>query len=269
MNNDIRKEVVCEDCGNIFYTVGPVSGFKCPICHKDDPKNKLVEQYRNTLKQKKPDDRIPKVSSKEEAVEKVEKKLTLSLKKKPKIEPKSERGKYPDGTPMFEEFSGFKKDERISKDLYYLNIAKDVCMRGTCLRRNYGAVIVKNDEIIATGYTGAPRGRKNCCEIGKCIRNELNVPRGERYELCRSVHAEMNAIISASRKDMIGATLYLFGMDVETGNPVPKPRPCTLCERMIINAGIKTVVCYDESIYGCVHKDVEESYVEHDSSLSK
>ena len=127
--------------------------------------------------------------------------------------------------------------------------------------------IVKNDEIISTGYNGAPRGRKNCCDLGYCMREKLNIPRGERYEMCRSVHAEMNAIISASRKDMIGATLYLFGIDNETGKPVSKPRPCTLCERMIVNAGIKTVICYDESIYGFVRKDVEESYVMIDSSL--
>ena len=141
------------------------------------------------------------------------------------------------------------KDNRISKDAYYLNIAKEVSSRGTCLRRNYGAVIVKNDEIVSTGYTGAPRGRANCNAIGRCIRQERNVPSGERYEICRSVHAEMNAIISASRKDMIGATLYLYGWDVENNCEKKCPKPCTLCERMIINSGIKKVITPYETIY--------------------
>ena len=141
------------------------------------------------------------------------------------------------------------KDNRISKDAYYLNIAKEVSSRGTCLRRNYGAVIVKNDEIVSTGYTGAPRGRVNCNVIGRCIRQERNVPSGERYEICRSVHAEMNAIISASRKDMIGATLYLYGWDVENNCEKKYPKPCTLCERMIINSGIKKVITLYETIY--------------------
>lgn len=141
------------------------------------------------------------------------------------------------------------KDNRISKDAYYLNIAKEVSSRGTCLRRNYGAVIVKNDEIVSTGYTGAPRGRANCNAIGRCIRQERNVPSGERYEICRSVHAEMNAIISASRKDMIGATLYLYGWDVENNCEKKYPKPCTLCERMIINSGIKKVITPYETIY--------------------
>lgn len=101
--------------------------------------------------------------------------------------------------------------KRRDKTNYYLDIAEVVSERGTCLRRNFGAIIVKNDEIIATGYTGAPRGRKNCTDLNFCKREELNIPRGTHYELCRSVHAEANCIISASRKDMIGATLYLVG----------------------------------------------------------
>lgn len=138
-------------------------------------------------------------------------------------------------------------EQRLSKTDYYLAIAADVAKRGTCLRRNYGAVIVRNDEIISTGYTGAPRGSLNCCEIGSCRRQELNIPSGERYELCRSVHAEQNAIISAARGDMLGATLYLFGWEMKDGEfdrPVDKAEPCLLCKRMIVNAGIIEVVSY-------------------------
>lgn len=131
---------------------------------------------------------------------------------------------------------------RIDKTNYYLNIAETVAQRGTCLRRNYGAIIVKNDEIISTGYTGSARGLKNCCDIGTCRRKELNVPSGERYELCRSVHAEQNAIISASRKDMIGSTLYLVGKTVNSEHYVKDAKPCDLCERFILNAGIAKVI---------------------------
>lgn len=129
---------------------------------------------------------------------------------------------------------------RTDKENYYLNIAQVVLQRGTCLRRNYGAVIVKNDEIISTGYTGSPRGKPNCCDVGVCKREDLNVPQGERYELCHSVHAEQNAIISASRRDMIGATLYLVGVDSK--DFLVDAKPCLLCERMIINAGIEKVI---------------------------
>ena len=101
--------------------------------------------------------------------------------------------------------------KRIDKENYYLDIAETVLERSTCLRRCYGAIIVKNDEIVSTGYNGAPRGRKNCMDLGYCTREAMNVPSGERYELCRSVHAEMNAIISAARRDTLGATLYLAG----------------------------------------------------------
>ena len=130
---------------------------------------------------------------------------------------------------------------------YYLNIAAEVAKRGTCLRRNYGAVIVKNDEIVATGYTGAPRGSVNCCDAGECIRQKMGVPSGERYELCRSVHAEMNAIISASRTSMLGATLYLAGWEMVDGkfdHLVMKAEPCRMCRKIITNAGIKDVVSY-------------------------
>lgn len=136
--------------------------------------------------------------------------------------------------------------ERVDKYNYYLNIAKTVAARGTCIRRNFGAVIVKNDEIVATGYSGAPRGRQNCSTLGKCIRNELNIPRGERYELCRSVHAEANAIISASRQEMIGSTLYLVGIDAVTGEYVAHSNSCSMCKRLVINAGIETVIVRDD-----------------------
>lgn len=135
--------------------------------------------------------------------------------------------------------------ERRDKINYYLDLAEMVSHRSTCLRRHYGAVIVSHDEVIATGYVGAPRGRKNCSDIGKCIRNELGIPRGERYELCRSVHAEANAIISASRKDMIGGTMFLCGLDVETGDYILKSNSCSMCKRMIINAGIEKVFIRD------------------------
>lgn len=131
---------------------------------------------------------------------------------------------------------------RPEKMNYYLNIAQKVAERGTCLRRLYGAVIVKDDEIISTGYCGAPRGAVNCCDKGSCKRQELNIPSGERYELCRSVHAEANAIISASRNEMIGATLYLAGLDAGTGEVLETSECCSMCRRMILNAGITTVV---------------------------
>lgn len=114
--------------------------------------------------------------------------------------------------------------------------------RATCLRRTYGAIIVNNDEIIATGYNGAPRGRANCTDLGYCSREAMRVPRGERYELCRSVHAEANAIISASRRDMVGATLYLVGRDAQTGELLSDATSCSMCRRLVINSGISRVV---------------------------
>ena len=131
---------------------------------------------------------------------------------------------------------------RISKENYYLDIAEIVLERATCLRRVYGAIIVKNDEIIATGYNGAPRGRANCVDMGYCSREALRVPRGERYELCRSVHAEANAIISAARRDMVGGTLYLAGKDAVTGEILSDATSCAMCRRLIINAGLEKVV---------------------------
>ena len=132
--------------------------------------------------------------------------------------------------------------ERISKENYYLDIAETVLERATCLRRVYGAIIVKNDEIISTGYNGAPRGRKNCVDMGFCTREAMQVPRGQRYELCRSVHAEANAIISASRRDMVGSTLYLVGKDAQTGSLLGDATSCAMCRRQVINAGISKVV---------------------------
>lgn len=131
--------------------------------------------------------------------------------------------------------------ERRDKINYYLDISQTVAERGTCLRRNFGAIIVKNDEIIATGYNGAPRGRKNCSDIGECMREKLNIPKGQRYELCRSVHAEANCIISASRHDMIGSELYLSCLDAKTGQLYGDVEPCSMCKRQIINAGIENV----------------------------
>lgn len=156
--------------------------------------------------------------------------------------------------------------KRTDKTNYYLDIAETVLERGTCLRRNFGAIIVNNDEIVSSGYTGAPRGRKNCIDAGFCIREQLGVPRGERYELCRSVHAEMNAIISASRNDMIGATLYLVGKDAVTGDYVEKPAPCSMCKRLIINAGILRVAARVNKADFIV-TDVQE-WVDNDESLT-
>ena len=118
---------------------------------------------------------------------------------------------------------------RRDKDNYYLDIAEMVAQRGTCLRKLYGAVIVNNDEIISTGYVGAPRGRKNCTDLGRCIRAELGIPRGERYEICRSVHAEANAIISAAREKMLGATVYLVGLEVSDRSYVANASCCSMC----------------------------------------
>lgn len=133
----------------------------------------------------------------------------------------------------------FKGPDRIDKVNYYLDIAETVAERSTCLDSNYGAIIVKNDEVISTGYNGAPRGIKSCIEYGRCMRKTNK--RGEGYLSCSSVHAEQNAIISANRKDMIGSTLYLAGKKVESKEYVKNPEPCIICKRMIINAGISKI----------------------------
>ncbi|MCI8535051.1 MAG: cytidine deaminase [Hungatella sp.] len=155
--------------------------------------------------------------------------------------------------------------ERRDKTNYYLDLADVVSKRGTCLRRLYGAVIVKNDEVISTGYVGAPRGRKNCSDLGVCIRQKMNIPRGERYELCRSVHAEANAIISAERERMLGSSLYLSGREVSTGNYISNSSSCSMCKRMIINAGIETVyIRDDEDHYRVVQV---QNWIDEDESL--
>ena len=133
---------------------------------------------------------------------------------------------------------------RKSKDNYYLSIAEAVLARSSCLRRKYGAVIVKDDEIIATGYNGSPRGSKNCCDLGYCKREMKGIPHGERYEMCCSVHAEANAIISASRRDMLGATLYLAGQEADD-TPIMDAKPCLMCSRLILNAGISAIITKD------------------------
>ncbi len=154
---------------------------------------------------------------------------------------------------------------RRDKTNYYLDLADVVSKRGTCLRRNYGAVIVKNDEVISTGYVGAPRGRKNCSDLGYCIRQKMDIPRGERYELCRSVHAEANAIISAEREKMIGSTIYLSGREVSTGEYITHSNSCSMCKRMIINAGIEKVIVRDtEDEY---REIMVTDWIENDESL--
>lgn len=155
---------------------------------------------------------------------------------------------------------------RIDKENYYLDIAETVSERGTCLRRNFGAIIVNNDHIISTGYVGAPRGRKNCIDLGFCQREALNIPRGERYELCRSVHAEMNAIIHASREMMLGATLYLVGKEATTGAYVENASACAMCKRAIINAGITRVVIRNtKDKFTALYV---EDWIENDDSLA-
>ena len=156
--------------------------------------------------------------------------------------------------------------ERRDKINYYLDLAEVVAQRSTCLRRRYGAVIVQNDAVISTGYVGAPRGRKNCTDMNFCIRSKMNVPRGERYELCRSVHAEANAIISSSRNKMLGSTLYLVGIECDTGEYVENANSCSMCKRMIINAGIAHVIIRDtKDDYRIIHV---QKWIEEDESLN-
>ena len=156
--------------------------------------------------------------------------------------------------------------ERVSKHNYYLDIAQTVSQRATCLRRRFGAIIVKNDVIVSTGYNGAPRGRKNCSDLGYCMRENLGIPRGERYELCRSIHSEANAIIAASREQMLGATLYLCCTEPKTGEVVGGTNSCMMCKRMIINAGIDRVVIRNtKDDYTVVNVN---DWIENDDSLS-
>lgn len=136
--------------------------------------------------------------------------------------------------------------DRVSKTNYYLDIAQTVAERSTCLRRKFGAIIVSGDVIVSTGYNGAPRGRKNCSDICECRREKLKIPRGERYELCRSVHAEQNAIIAASLQQMNGATMYLSCVSPEDGKILGGTCCCALCKRLILNAGISKVIVRED-----------------------
>jgi dCMP deaminase len=133
---------------------------------------------------------------------------------------------------------------RISKEEYYLGIAREVSRRGTCFRRAIGALIVRDDQIISTGYVGAPRKTRDSVDHGFCLRDRLGIPHGQRYELCRSVHAEQNAIINAARAgvSLLGGDMYIFGSSPETG-AVINAFPCFICKKMIINAGLVRVVC--------------------------
>jgi dCMP deaminase len=158
-------------------------------------------------------------------------------------------------------------DGRPSKDQYYLNIACEVCRRGACLRRQYGAVIVNDDQIVSTGYAGPPRGVANCVDLGLCLRQQMDIPAGQRYELCRSVHAEMNAVIHASRAQIIGGVLYLAGIEVVTGESTNHPEPCLLCRRVIINAGIVDVVIQPRG-QGIIHLDPRQ-WIEQENQAAR
>ena len=132
---------------------------------------------------------------------------------------------------------------RPSKDEYYLAIAREVGKRATCFRNKGGAIVVKNDVIVATGYVGAPRKTKDCLERGECLRDKLKIPHGKNYELCRGVHAEANALLNAARSgtSVLGGDMYIWCTDRE-GNPIDA-FPCFICKKMIINAGIERVIC--------------------------
>lgn len=156
--------------------------------------------------------------------------------------------------------------ERVSKNNYYLDIAQTVAERSTCLRRCYGTILVKDDTIVSTGYNGAPRGRKNCSDLNFCMREKLQIPRGERYEMCRALHSEANAIIAASRERMLGSTLYMCCVDPVTRNVVPHTCSCAMCKRMIINAGIENVIVREDKDTYTVYSVAD--WVENDDSLS-
>ncbi len=133
--------------------------------------------------------------------------------------------------------------KRPSKDRYYLNIAKEVSTRSTCLKVLIGAIIVREDQIVATGYVGAPRGTKSSLEWGFCLRKKLGIPSGTQYELCRSVHAEQNAIINAARAgvSVLGGDMYIYG-ELRDSGEIINAFPCFICKKMIINAGLKRVI---------------------------
>ncbi|MFA6435722.1 MAG: dCMP deaminase family protein [Candidatus Gracilibacteria bacterium] len=137
-------------------------------------------------------------------------------------------------------------DTRPSKDEYYLDLAKSVCRRSTCTKVEIGAVIIREDQVVATGYCGAPRGTKSSLEHGFCLRKKLGIPSGHRYEMCRSVHAEQNAIINAARSgtSLLGGDMYIYGKVY--GNDQTQPIdafPCFICKKMLINCGLKRVIC--------------------------
>lgn len=158
-------------------------------------------------------------------------------------------------------------EKRIDKDNYYLNIAETVAERSTCLRKKVGCVIVNHDEIISTGYNGAPRGRKNCIDIGFCTKKKLfpDVRHGG-YDACRSVHAEQNALISARRNDMIGATLYLVLYNSETKEYEVGANSCQMCRKLIINSGIKKVIVREKNDKGFKVINVQE-WIDNDDLL--
>ncbi len=132
-------------------------------------------------------------------------------------------------------------NKRISKINTYLNVAETFAYRSTCIKRKYGAVIVKDDAVVSTGYNGSPRGFENCCDIGRCPRIEKDLHQGQGYDICRAIHAEQNALLNCSREQTLGADLYLAGVNPED-NSVHQAKPCPLCARMIIQAGIRNVI---------------------------
>jgi len=133
---------------------------------------------------------------------------------------------------------------RTTKEDYYLGIAREVARRSTCWRRSIGAIIVRDDQIISAGYVGAPRKTRDSVDHGFCLRDRLGIPHGQRYELCRSIHAEQNAIINAARAgvSLLGGDMYIFGTSVDGGSVIDA-FPCFICKKMIINAGLTRVVC--------------------------
>lgn len=159
-----------------------------------------------------------------------------------------------------------EKMERVSKTNYYLDIAETVAKRSTCLRRCFGSIIVNDDSIVATGYNGAPRGRKNCSDLGFCQREKLGIPRGERYELCRSVHSEANAIISASREETKGAILYMACIAPGTGEVLGHTTSCAMCKRLIINAGISKVIVREDKEHYSEYP--VQDWIDNDDSLT-
>lgn len=156
---------------------------------------------------------------------------------------------------------------KLSRINDYLDIAEVISKKSTCLRRNFGCVVVKDDEIISTGYNGSPRGTKNCnTDLKYCVRDNLNIERGTRYELCRAVHAEANAIISASRRDLLGSGLFLVGLEFSNRSYVSNPEPCIMCKKLIINAGIKQVIVRTSKLD---YKIIEvQSWIDNDTTIT-